>query len=182
MIFPSRRMKARRDLRTVQRRCASRLAELQLPPIADMRQLCAHLAARRDRPIHLVAMALHAGRPCGIWLRLPEMDVIAYESDTNPMHQDHIVAHELAHLVCDHTSLNGAGLNGAGLLFPDLDPSMVSALLHRSNYCDQQELEAETMASLLLSSTGRLRINPAGNTALTSRLEQALLSPDQREG
>jgi hypothetical protein len=176
MVLPSRRF------RRLRRHCASRLASLDLPPTADLTVLCEHVARRRDRPIRLLPMPLHEARPCGVWLALPDADLIAYEAGTNRLHQDHIVAHELAHLICGHANLAGAPRLDTRTLFPDLDPKLVRAFLQRTHYSDDQEQEAEVMASLLLSRLSRRYATPGGHAELTSRLAQALLPPHRRGG
>ncbi|MEV4642155.1 hypothetical protein AB0J80_32880 [Actinoplanes sp. NPDC049548] len=171
MVLPSRRF------RRLRRHCASRLAALELPATADLTVLCEHLARRRGRPIRLLPMPLSEARPCGLWLALPDVDLIAYESGTNRLHQEHIVAHELAHLICGHANLSGGPGLDTRALFPDLDPKLVRALLQRSHYSDDQEQEAEVMASMLLSRLSRPPAAPDGPAGVTSRLAQALLPP-----
>ncbi|GGQ79506.1 toxin [Couchioplanes azureus] len=179
MVLPSRRLKAFWQFRTLRRRCRRRLTALDLPATPSMAALCEQLARRRRRPIHLLAMPAQDAQPCGVWLSLSDADVIAYEAGTNSRHQDHIIAHELAHLICGHSMMDGSGPLDTRRLFPDLDPAMVRALLQRGHYSDEQEQEAEVMASLLLSRARRTAVAPGG-TELTTRLAQALLPPQRR--
>ncbi|GAB1640631.1 hypothetical protein [Krasilnikovia sp. MM14-A1259] len=180
MVLAARRWTAAWRFRILRRRCAGRLAQLSLTPTTSMAALCEQLGRRRDRPIRLVSLPMPEAGPCGIWLSLPEVDLIAYEAGTHRMHQDHIIAHELAHLICGHSTVdNRPGLDTRAL-FPDLDPALVRALLHRAHYPDAQEQEAEVMASLLLSRLSRPSPEPSGGNELTLRLEQALLPPHRR--
>ncbi|WP_410567553.1 hypothetical protein [Amycolatopsis sp. cmx-4-61] len=78
------------------------------------------------------------------------MDVVAYEAETSRTHQDHIIAHELAHIMCGHTGIVPIDGNVARLVFPNLDPGLVRDMLNRADYGDEHELEAEIMASVIL--------------------------------
>ncbi|WP_162562076.1 ImmA/IrrE family metallo-endopeptidase [Salinispora vitiensis] len=40
---------------------------------------------------------------CGLWVTTATKDYIAFERQTSPAHQDHIVLHELGHILCGHT-------------------------------------------------------------------------------
>ncbi|OJF12402.1 hypothetical protein [Couchioplanes caeruleus] len=179
MVLPPRRLKAFWEFRTLRQRCRRRLTALELPAAPSMAALCEQLGQRRNRPIYLMAMPAQDAQPCGVWLSLTDADVIAYEAGTNSLHQDHIIAHELAHLICGHSMLDDSGPLDTRRLFPDLDPALVRALLQRGHYSDGQEQEAEIMASLLLSRARRSMVLPGG-TELTTRLAQALLPPQRR--
>jgi len=170
---------ASRQFKRLQHRCEARLAALRMPSTVDIGELCEYLGQLRRRPIRLVPMPLHEARSCGVWLALPDADLIAYEENTSRMHQDHIVAHELSHLICGHSNTGASGESDTLQLFPDLDPAMVRALLQRSHYSTDQEREAEVMASLLLRTLSRPPAGHGGHTDLTSRLEQALIPPRQ---
>jgi hypothetical protein len=180
MVFLPRRLQASWKFRILRQRCKARLAALDLPPSPSTAALCEHLGRRRNRPIHLLELPAQQAQPCGIWLSLPHADVIAYEAGTNPLHQDHIVAHELAHMICGHSTLDGTRRLDVRRLFPDLDPALVRTLLQRGHYSDEQEQEAEIMASLLASRVNRAPTDSADRTELTHRLEQALLPPQRR--
>ncbi|GIG92146.1 UBA domain-containing protein [Plantactinospora endophytica] len=181
MILPVRQWKAAWRFRRLRRRCTARLAALRLPATASMETLCEQIGRQRNRPIRLLPMPLHEARPCGIWLALPDADLIVYEANTTRMHQDHIVAHELAHVVCGHSVLGDDRPFDPRQLFPDLDPGLVRTLLGRSHYSDAQEREAEVLASLLLSRVDRTPADHGDDdTALTIRLKAALLAPDNR--
>ncbi|MFD9864275.1 toxin [Streptomyces alboflavus] len=135
-------------LQTLRRECRKRLASFELPETYDLMTLCAHLGSSRNRPLHLVPMPLSASGPCGLWLAFSDADYVVYEQETSRHHQEHIVAHELAHMLCGHRSGSG-GSDPVATLFPDLDPSLVQDLLCRDTYSDVQEREAEVMAFLL---------------------------------
>lgn len=137
------------ELRTLRKRCEARLRELDLPDPFDVRAFRDRLAARRGRPILLCAARSDLG-PCGLWVAGPSLDVVFYEAVTSPLHQDHIVLHELCHLACDHHALPLSEAALAELLCPHLDQSVVQHVLPRAAYSSDEEREAEILASLIL--------------------------------
>lgn len=147
MRFPQR-IRRRGGLRALRREGRQRLASFGLPGSYDLMTLCDHLSGCRGRPIHLLPMPLGASGPCGLWLAFSDADYVVYEQHTSRHHQEHIIAHELAHMVCGHRSGSGDP-SAVAALFPDLDPSLVQDLLCRDTYTDGQEREAEVMAFLL---------------------------------
>ncbi|GAB1510455.1 hypothetical protein [Actinophytocola sp. KF-1] len=148
----------------LRRRCRARLRDLPLPVPFDVHELCARVAARRGRPIRLLPVAGLTG-VCGLWIATDTTDLICYERDTTRPHQDHIILHELSHVLCDH---HPAG-DHASALFPDLDPAMVRAVLGRAGYSSDEEREAETLASLI-----RQRASTRAGGTLHARLHDAL--------
>ncbi|MBC2876891.1 MULTISPECIES: toxin [Streptomyces] len=143
-------MRWRRGGRRLRRACEARLASLGEPGKGDLAALCAHVSAMRGRPVVTAALSLKAPHPCGMWIALRDVDVIVYEADTSPAHQDHIIVHELAHMLCGHRTADDPLGPGASTLFPDLDPALVRDALYRTAYSDPQEREAEMIASLFL--------------------------------
>jgi Zn-dependent peptidase ImmA (M78 family) len=111
-----------------------------------------------------------------MWIGTDAADFICYAQDTTPVHQRHIVAHEIGHMAFEHRGSAAGGEEIARLLFPDLSPVLVQSFLARSVYSDREELEAETFASVLL---GRARPRPstsglrAGEAEVLRRVEGA---------
>ena len=171
------------ELGGVRARCEARMRALDLPEPFDAAAFCALLAARRNRPIVLRPFRSPLG-PCGLWVAAPDGDVIFYERDTSPLHQQHIVLHEASHLVCGHRPLSLPPSELAELLFPDVHPDRVGRVLRRAVYSREEEWEAEILASLILEQA--VRSAPAAappRDALTARtlarLEASLeASPD----
>jgi hypothetical protein len=155
--------------RHLRRRHAALLRELPVPVPFDVRALCEDVAARRGRSIRLLPMAGLTG-VCGLWIATDTTDTICYERDTTVPHQEHIVLHELSHVLCDHHPASLPIDVRARLLLPGLDPAMVRRVLGRTGYSTAEEREAEVLASLI-----RQRVPPthAGST-LTDRLRAAL--------
>jgi hypothetical protein len=136
------------------------LAELGAPANWDIDELCDLVAGQRDRRIHRVPIAMSALQPCGFWVSTEHVDFIVYESDTSSIHQEHIIAHELAHIICCHRGGTALTDASAQLLFPDLEPDLVRDMLRRAGYSDRQEQEAEMLASLIMEEVTRCRSRP----------------------
>lgn len=134
--------------RRLRKRCLARLRDLPLPTPFDVHTLCERVAHQRGRPIVLVPAPGLTG-VCGLWIATDTTDLICYESDTTRPHQDHIILHELSHVLCDHYPVSLSGELDTHALFPDLDPAMVRAVLGRAGYTTDEEREAETLASLI---------------------------------
>jgi hypothetical protein len=125
-----------------------------VPVPFELDEFCARVAEFRGRELHLHPMRLGANSGlCGLYIELADADHVCFPADTSPMHQQHIVVHELAHLLCGHqASEPAAHLPDAVLaeLFPTLDRDLVRSVLGRSRYADPAEQEAEVIASLIL--------------------------------
>jgi hypothetical protein len=108
---------------------------------------------------------------CGLWLDMAGEDHIFHERHTTRPHQEHIVLHEIGHMLFGHRA-SDTGHGWASAFLPDLDPEMIGSLLGRVNYSTRQEREAEMVASLIrtsVCSTGGQR--PKG---VLERLEAGL--------
>jgi hypothetical protein len=96
---------------------------------------------------------LSSGAPCGLWISVPTADYVFYDPETSQLHAQHIVLHELSHMLSGHTTGINAGhevSGGAvGRLVPDLDPRTIDTMLGRASYTNAQEREAEMLASLI---------------------------------
>lgn len=158
-------MRALRQWR-LRRRCLARLRDLPLPVPFDVHALADRIAARRGRPMRLIPMAGLTG-VCGLWIATDTTDLICYESDTTGPHQEHIILHELSHVVCEHFPMGSA--SQASALLPDLDPAMVRSVLGRAGYSTEEEREAETLASLI-----RQHATTRADGTLHTRLHDAL--------
>ncbi|MFJ3633995.1 toxin [Streptomyces sp. NPDC090112] len=179
----------RSRLKELRRAGARRLAELGLPEAADVAELCGHLGAARGRPIVLVPMQMPSTHPCGMWVAARDEDLIFYDANTTGAHQEHIILHELGHIICCHRGAGGLDEAAARLLFPNLDPQLVRDMLLRATYDDVQEQEAEIIAYLLAQrmggSAGRASATPdggegtasgdTGRSDVLSRIERTLI-------
>ncbi len=179
----------RSQLKKLRKAGARRLADLGLPEVADVAELCRHLGEVRDRPITLVPMQMPSSHPCGMWVAARDEDLIFYDANTTGAHQEHIILHELGHIICCHRGAGGLDEAASRLLFPNLDPELVRDMLLRATYDDVQEQEAEIIAYLLSQRMGnaeqRHAVPPSpdagaaggdpGRTAMLSRIERTLI-------
>ncbi|TMU98588.1 hypothetical protein FGK60_13000 [Streptomyces sp. DASNCL29] len=135
----------------LRRRCQAVIDQFELPHALSVEGLCHHLAAQRARPLRLHPLPAEAAATgaCGLWLATDAEDHIFYERRTVPLHQEHIVLHEIGHLLFNHRTVAVDGGTGWDILLPDLDPRAVRRLLGRTSYATEQEQEAELFASIL---------------------------------
>lgn len=162
------------SLRRLRRRCRRRLRGLPLPVPFDVRVLCARVAEARGRPVRLcpMTMATTAG-VWGAWVATDTADLIFYEQATTPPHQEHIILHELSHLLFDHYPAPLSAAEHARLLLPDLDPELVRRVMGRTAYTAVEEQEAEMLASLIRQWAQRAPAPPPSG-GVTGRLHRAL--------
>lgn len=142
--------------RRLRRRCQKAIAGITLPEPFSARELCNHLAAERERPLHLLVLPTPTvpGTPSGMWLVADRGDYIFFDAQTSPLHQEHILVHEIGHMVCDHQSAGGDHSLYRYIDFAD--PESIRQSLPRIQYSDEQEQEAEMIASIILETVGRL--------------------------
>lgn len=166
-----------RDLR---RRCQQIIEGLDLPDPFDIDDLCARLGSQRGRPILPMAIPMPPSGACGLWIATASYDAIFCQASTSRLHQTHILAHELGHLLCGHSGGPGLDIDISQAL-PDLDPGLVARVLGRAGYNDIQEREAEMVASLILRRAypGRPAEGPTRTEidVITARLARSLQGP-----
>ncbi|MEU2253010.1 hypothetical protein ABZ540_07520 [Nocardia xishanensis] len=140
---------------------AARFDELgRLVPIPhpwDTMEYVARVEEYRGRPITLCPIDVGAlsGNGCGtgsgLWIARESSDVIMYGADTE-WHADHIIAHEIGHMLLGH----GEATSGAAAdlplreLMPSLSLETIRSVLRRQDYGSEREHAAETFADLLL--------------------------------
>jgi Zn-dependent peptidase ImmA (M78 family) len=117
----------------------------------EVDELCRLLGTHRQRPIRLVPHPLPVPGPYGAWLATETTDYILYQQDTTKSHQGHIILHEIGHMLADHQAevVPGDGLVAGDDLAPHVATPFAQAL-HRSSYEDEQEREAELIATIIL--------------------------------
>jgi hypothetical protein len=120
--------------RALRRRCRRLLRELDVRPPLDVRELCDRLAASRGRPIRLVPYPIEVPGPFGLWFATDAADFVVYQQETTRPHQNHIILHELGHMIAEH---------------PSDDESTVK-VARRTCYDSEHEREAELIATIIL--------------------------------
>ncbi|MFY1632065.1 hypothetical protein ACN27F_02070 [Solwaraspora sp. WMMB335] len=141
----------------VLRRCARLVRQLDrtvgLPVPFHLEEFLDRWSRHRGgRPISLFPLTV-AELPvgtCGLWLALPDQDIVAFPVDAPRNHRDHIVLHEVGHMLAAHAAGPDRPAAGFADLLPDLDPAMVRSVLGRCAYGDVPEQEAELIASLIM--------------------------------
>jgi hypothetical protein len=137
--------------RELRKRCRRLLNQLDIEPPLDVRVLCERVGEQRGKPIRLIAYPLQVPGPFGCWIAAPTADYVFYQQETTKAHQDHIILHELGHMLADHHAggdVEPGDLDGG--LPPDVDPDAVRRALRRTSYDEAHEWEAETVATIIL--------------------------------
>jgi hypothetical protein len=86
---------------------------------------------------------LPSGGPSGLLLGTDDADYVFYDCRARPIHRDHIILHELGHLLWGHEIT-------AQHLLARLNPELMERMLHRSQFSDVEERQAEVFASVML--------------------------------
>ncbi|MEU6210824.1 toxin [Streptomyces sp. NPDC047023] len=162
--------------------CRDMVRRLDIPAPYDVNEVCDLMESRRGRPLSVLPMTMpvYEGSPSGIWIETEESDYILFQEKTSRAHQEHIVAHEIGHMLLNHRSSPADQDEVARLLMPNLDPSLVRTVLARTSYEALEEQQAEVVASLLPLQAGRARRSlptrraPAGVAPLIQHLERSL--------
>lgn len=124
------------------------LRELDIQPPLDVFDLCDRLGEFRGRPIRLVDYPLPAPGVFGFWLEGGKADYIIYQRDTTLVHQDHIILHEVGHIISGHGGNSDDIPNMAGLL-NILPPDTLHSGMRREGYDHVIEQEAEMVATVI---------------------------------
>ncbi|WHT18367.1 ImmA/IrrE family metallo-endopeptidase [Crossiella sp. CA-258035] len=162
----------RHSRKALWRRCAQIVSTVDIPRPFSVPALVAALAARRGRPIELIPLAARPDTPCGVLAATDRADYVFYAADTSPLHQEHILLHELGHLLCGHAGSGELHETVARVLMPNLPVELVRRVLGRTGYAQQQEQEAELVASMVMHQARREQ-GPAPVSGGLARLRSA---------
>jgi hypothetical protein len=152
-----RRRRAGDELRAARERCRAAVAGLPIGEPLDVGALCAVVRDRRGRPLHLLDIPHRGAGPSGLWIATAAADYVFYSDRAAPLHQAHIVLHELGHIVLDHRAAGVLDPEASRALLPGLDPDAVLRALSRTSYSDVEEREAEVFASLIMAPVHEVR-------------------------
>lgn len=138
------------------RECEDLAAALDLPRPFDLAAFCASIGRQRGKPVHLMATPMSMGGGlCGLWMGTANADYVFYEQDTTLLHQWHIVFHELGHILREHTPARVLGADLAKVLAPHVETGgEAPRVLGRDAYTDEDEYEAELIATFILRRVG----------------------------
>lgn len=147
------------DIKTLRKRCAARIRDLPIPNPFDVQIFSTFIAERHGRPIVLQPIALH-GVVSGAWAAMESIDIVFYEQHATPFHQQHIILHELGHILCEH---RGFAITEEGLRSLPLADVPIERLrtLQSHPYSDEDEQEAEVLASLILERVNNAQADTA---------------------
>ncbi|MFD6197108.1 hypothetical protein ACFWE3_10430 [Mycobacteriaceae bacterium NPDC060252] len=127
-------LRSTRELQAIHKQCTRKLADLGLDTLTTVEDIRARASELSDRDIQLVPYALSGSGVHGLLVRTDATDYVVYDSDTTTMHREHIILHELSHVMCGHTGASSREL---------------AEILCRESYLDDQEVEAEMLASMM---------------------------------
>ncbi len=131
--------------------------DVPLPPdFKTVEEFLEGISADRGRPIHLVEVPMPRRRVCGMWIGTDSADTIVISDQLRGVQRDHVVMHEVAHVVLDHEGVNrdlAGSVLGGGILTA-LDPTAVRRVLGRSRrYTEEQERNAELLGTYYQAGT-----------------------------
>lgn len=173
--------RVRRARRTagLRRRLRSELHAAGVEGPTPMAEICTRLGEHRGKPIRLLGIPMEVPGPFGLWIKTTAADIILYQrAGTTRFHQEHIIAHELGHLLADHPSDEGDDAMWRQLL-PDIPPDVIRrSLRRRTSYDNEYEQEAEALATVLLEATVKAQeISLPGRSPRARRAQTSLGDP-----
>ena len=126
----------------------------------DTTEYVARVAEYRGRTITLCPIdpgslsGTGCGTGSGLWIERAETDVIMYGADT-VWHADHIIAHELGHMLLEHSTATPDTARGVEdlpltTLMPSLTLDSIRNVLRRQDYGNDLERAAETFADMVM--------------------------------
>jgi hypothetical protein len=171
------------------RRYEQMLRELNItiPSPFDAREFCKNVAEQRGRPINVLMVDTSGAKaPCGLWVSTDRADYITIDAKAPPVLRDHILMHEISHMLCDHRGLLQIDPDKLELDDEIIDPAVVQRVLGRnsgytSRYDTKEERDAEGLASVIAefaarrSPVPRPRHSAAGTAAVLDRFSSALV-------
>ncbi|MFD5247916.1 hypothetical protein ACFWIW_25485 [Amycolatopsis sp. NPDC058340] len=159
--------------RKLRRGLRKELVKVGIDGPVEMAELCRRVGESRGRPIKLIAFPMEVPGPCGAWLSTASGDYIVFQSETTRIHQEHIIAHELGHILSGHQAEPDEEETWSRFM-PDIDPGVIRRLLKRTQYDSVREREAETIATLLLERSVVARLLAGPGPSRTRRMRHAL--------
>lgn len=134
--------------RELRRSCKHLLRRLDIKPPLVVHELCRRLGELRGTPIRLIPWALPIPGPFGVWMSRPHEECIFYQEETTRLHQDHIILHEVGHILADHRD-DGGSAEELPDFGPDHPRDVTPRGFRRTCYTEDYEREAELVATII---------------------------------
>ncbi|MFI5782554.1 hypothetical protein [Nocardia sp. NPDC051570] len=139
------------------------LSKLTLRRPWSMQRFVEELSLQRDRPIEIVdgLAEFESIDFSGIWIPLPEKDLIRHRSGFSQIERDGIIAHELGHIVLGHEVPPEERILYYERTAPSIPTAVIKRLMDqqaclRSNFDLPLERQAEWFATLLMEAAAAL--------------------------
>ncbi|WP_433683733.1 hypothetical protein [Nocardia sp. CA-119907] len=130
-----------------------------LPSPWNLSAYLANVAAHRGRSISLQAVPASAladigCRGSGLWVARGRDDIIVYDASATERNVDHIILHEIGHMLFGH----GRGETAAAApiaptlaaLLPSISPASIEHVLGRNEFGAERERDAEVFADMTM--------------------------------
>ncbi|MFD6468971.1 hypothetical protein [Streptomyces goshikiensis] len=186
-----------RDLHRLIRR---ELQDLGITAPLDVEKLCEALSRRRGRPLYLREAPLEKPGPSGMWIEYDDYDVILYQAATTRLHQEHILLHEIGHILVAEAeeaaakaAAEAAGgvpaaesteetaeetavfVEGWASMLPVFTSETIKRVARRCTYDDSEECSVELVATIILEWSSVLDgTTPLSDDPEVRRVEEAL--------
>ncbi|MBF6296593.1 hypothetical protein IU459_03435 [Nocardia amamiensis] len=129
-----------------------------LPSPWNLTVYLAAVAAHRGRSIslHPVPKAMLADTGCGgggLWVARKHDDIIVYDAAATGRNADHIILHEIGHMLLGHhkDAERGDPLPPAlAVILPSISPQSIEHVLGRAEFGADREREAEVFADMTM--------------------------------
>ncbi|MFI6173273.1 hypothetical protein ACIBCN_41300 [Nocardia sp. NPDC051052] len=131
--------------------CRRYARSLSLDSYASAYELCDQLSSLRNRPIRVIEWPLPIPGPMGVWISRERDDIVVVQELATGGHRDHIVLHEIAHILCEHEGEKLPGYEPNLSLLDRVAPGDATVRF-RSAYDTTSEREAELLAAAFAES------------------------------
>jgi|GEM_PF-4732559 len=140
------------------------LADLTLRRPWSMDRFIVKLSLQRDRPLEIIdGLGEYESQDfSGIWIPLPEKDLIRVRSGLGEVEREGVIAHELGHIILGHTITTEERLEYYSRTTPSIPSTVIQRLIDqqaclRSNFDSPRERQAEWFSTLLMQAVEPLR-------------------------
>jgi len=123
-----------------------------LPERFRVEDFCQQVSRHRGRPLYLLPAPpemLEEDKACGGWMAFSTEDIVFVRENASPLHREHIVLHELGHILCDHEPNHVPRAQLLAHFFPHSGSEVVAFMLTRTMFDTPREVEAEIYASMV---------------------------------